>query len=149
MKRKLCRLFAVSVLITLVAGCTKTEPQAHYGSQYDSQYEESRYYMYVAAEGLNVRSLPDAGSTIVSVLYLNDKVMTDKVSHDGWYKIASLDESAEGYVNAKYLSDEPAPKPAPAPKTAPAPASKPEPEPDPEPEAIEPAHPVLSRSPKN
>lgn len=67
----------------------------------------SGYYMYVKSEGLNVRKQPDADSAIVFVLQQNDKLVTDKVSHNGWYKVSSLDESATGYVNASYLSDTP------------------------------------------
>lgn len=69
--------------------------------------DSDAYYMYVASDGLNVRKQPDVDSAIVTVIHQNDKVVTDKVSNGGWYKITVPDESAEGYVNASYLAEKP------------------------------------------
>lgn len=74
--------------------------------QKDTPLYES-FDMYVSTEGLNVRRLPGADSEIVSVLTQNDKVSTNKINYNGWYKITAFNGNVDGYVNAKYLSDKP------------------------------------------
>lgn len=98
-------IIGVALLASLFNRDAETDAAA--ALKKSSEGEKPSYYMYVASDGLNVRKGPGVDSDIVTVLYQNDKIMTDKVSHDGWYKIAALDESAEGYVNAAYLSDKP------------------------------------------
>lgn len=102
MKGKL-RFVVKSVLLVLAVMMLESCSNSRKENQDD---ESSRYVMYVASEGLNVRLRPNADARIVHTLFQNDRVLTDKVSHDGWYKVSALDESAEGYVNAYYLSDE-------------------------------------------
>lgn len=97
-------MLAGILLSLLFTGCSK--PEKNKATFIDVE-EEPSYSMYVSSEGLNVRELPTADSSINGVLLQNDKVITDKVSNDGWYKIRAADESVEGYVNAKYLADDP------------------------------------------
>lgn len=106
-KGKIC-LYAAIALIFMIA-CVIVRPSSDKKASQSSSIERDtgKQYMYVKSDGLNVRKGPDADSSIVTVIYQNDRVVTDKVSYNGWYKVASLDESYSGYVNAAYLTDKP------------------------------------------
>lgn len=102
MKKRSVYFLTVCAVALILSGCFyfKKENKVRKTPETDS----SLSYMYIASEGLNVRKGPDASSDIVTVLYQNDKIITDKVSHGGWYKISSIDGNTEGYVNASFLS---------------------------------------------
>ncbi len=55
-------------------------------------YEVSSYF-------LNVRTLPDAGSSILRVLQQGERLVVTEVTKGGWLKLAQ-----EGYVNGQYAS---------------------------------------------
>ncbi|MBQ0167034.1 MAG: SH3 domain-containing protein [Treponema sp.] len=99
-------LILLTIFLLTLTGCFVSEKEETANSGYKPDSVQ-KFYMYIASDGLNVRKGPGADTSVVTVLHRNDKVVTDKISHDGWYKIASVDESAEGYVNAAYLTDKP------------------------------------------
>lgn len=171
MKKRSVFLLTICAVLLLMASCFESENNG--SAKKIPEADSSRSYMYIASEGLNVRQNPDASSSIVTVLYQNDKILTDKVSHGGWYKISTADGSAEGYVNASYLSATPVDEAkaaatataqqkqsVPAAETQPATRSKVIPEEKDSsaettvtttaaPESAEPMHPTLTKRPKN
>ncbi|MDR2447087.1 MAG: SH3 domain-containing protein [Treponema sp.] len=104
--------FAILVSLALIAGVIYFGPKIAEGSyanrnssppppQISESPENPAYsYAYIMADGLNVRSGPSAGYSVVGRLYKNERVRV--MDNSGlWWKVKSGD--LEGYVNSKYL----------------------------------------------
>lgn len=107
----------------------------------------SPVYLYVASDTAALHLLPLKDSQVLRRLKLNDKVESIAESGDRWRKVRFPETGAEGWVEARFLRQEPVTArgqivPArgkPARKAAPpdkAPRPAPVPEPGPEPEAM-------------
>lgn len=71
-----------------------------------SKSPPSPQVFYVAADVVNLHLIPFAGSQVVKVLGVNNKV--EKISEAGsWVKVRYPDTGAEGWVWGRYLRDSP------------------------------------------